>query len=486
MVLADEVGKNGAANGATNGAAKAAAVVVEEKIGEGSKGVEELTVEDRPWFEKARASNVQVSVAPGGRWNHFKTYSVIQRTFEIWSFVIVFLVKAWLINRPWMYRGGVTDAKKGERRRELARWLKEGLLRLGPTFIKIGQQFSTRSDLLAQEYIAELSELQEGLLRLGPTFIKIGQQFSIRSDLLAQEYIAELSELQVRDAGTSLPVASSSPPARTGAHRRALTAAGQRLGREFPLSDLLPAFIQSCSPLASIRRSLPSTHFHLSLLQDQVPPFESDTALAIVESELGKPIYEDQVPPFESDTALAIVESELGKPIYEVFERFDRDPIAAASLGQVHRARLQGREVVVKVQRPGLKDLFDIDLKNLRVLAVNLQKIDPKSDGAKRDWVAIYDECASVLYEEIDYMKEGKNADRFRENFKDMDYVKVPKIYWQYTTSQMLVMEYTPGIKINRIDALDKLQVDRKRVRVQRYTTPQINRERPETRWVVV
>ncbi|CAI7776759.1 unnamed protein product [Closterium sp. NIES-53] len=233
MVLADEVGKNGAANGA----AKAAAV--EEKIGEGSMGVEELTVEDRPWFEKARASNVQVSVTPGGRWNHFKTYSVIQRTFEIWSFVIAFLVK--------------------------------------------------------------------------------------------------------------------------------------------------------------------------------------------------------------------------------VFERFDRDPIAAASLGQVHRARLQGREVVVKVQRPGLKDLFDIDLKNLRVLAVNLQKIDPKSDGAKRDWVAIYDECASVLYEEIDYMKEGKNADRFRENFKDMDYVKVPTIYWQYTTSQMLVMEYTPGIKINRIDALDKLQVDRKR-----------------------
>ncbi|GJP44196.1 hypothetical protein CLOM_g3584 [Closterium sp. NIES-68] len=339
MVLAEEVVKNGAANGAANGAlngaaktAGAAAFVVEEKIGEGSRGVEELTVEDRPWFEKARASNVQVSVTPGGRWNHFKTYSVIQRTFEIWSFVIAFLVKAWLINRPWMYRGGITEAKKVEKRQDLARWLKEGLLRLGPTFIKIGQQFSTRSDLLAQEYIAELSELQ------------------------------------------------------------------------------------------------------------------------------------DQVPPFESDTALAIVESELGKPIYEVFERFDRDPIAAASLGQVHRARLQGREVVVKVQRPGLKDLFDIDLKNLRVLAVNLQKIDPKSDGAKRDWVAIYDECASVLYEEIDYTKEGKNADRFRENFKDMDYVKVPTVYWQYTTSQMLVMEYTPGIKINRIDALDKLQVDRKRL----------------------
>ena len=78
-------------------------------------------------------------------------------------------------------------------------------------------------------------------------------------------------------------------------------------------------------------------------------------------------VGQDQVPPFESDVAMSIVEAEIGRPITEVFERFDRDPIAAASLGQVHRARLKGREVVVKVQRPGLKALFDIDLKNLRV-----------------------------------------------------------------------------------------------------------------------
>ncbi|KDO59966.1 hypothetical protein CISIN_1g0041152mg, partial [Citrus sinensis] len=173
---------------------------------------------------------------------------------------------------------------------------------------------------------------------------------------------------------------------------------------------------------------------------------------------------QDQVPPFPSETAVSIVEEELGAPLDDVFERFDVEPIAAASLGQVHRARLKGEEVVVKVQRPGLKDLFDIDLKNLRVIAEYLQKIDPKSDGAKRDWVAIYDECASVLYQEIDYTQEAANAELFASNFKDMDYVKVPTIFWEYTTPQILTMEYVPGIKINRIQSLDELGVDRKRL----------------------
>ena len=74
--------------------------------------------------------------------------------------------------------------------------------------------------------------------------------------------------------------------------------------------------------------------------------------------------------------------------------------------------------MVVKIQRPGLKSLFDIDLKNVRALAVWLQKVDPKTDGAARDWVAIYDECSRILYQEIDYNIEGRNADLFRENFK--------------------------------------------------------------------
>ncbi|KAL0912488.1 hypothetical protein M5K25_018461 [Dendrobium thyrsiflorum] len=293
------------------------------------KRVEEIGKEDA-WFKNPQEK--QVSVAPGGRWNRFKTYSTIQRTLEIWGFVFAFIFKAWLNNQKFSYRGGMTEDKRLIRRKALAKWLKESILRLGPTFIKIGQQFSTRVDILAQEYVDQLSELQ------------------------------------------------------------------------------------------------------------------------------------DQVPPFPSETSVSIIEEELGKPVDEIFDRFDYEPIAAASLGQVHRASLKGQEVVIKVQRPGLKDLFDIDLKNLRVIAEYLQKIDPKSDGAKRDWVAIYDECAAVLYQEIDYTKEAANAELFSSNFKDMDYVKVPNVVWEYTTPQVLTMEYVPGIKINRIKQLDQLGVDRQRL----------------------
>lgn len=322
-------------NGNGNGVAgKSAEKVVEVKAEEvvekrNKKSIDEIGQEEA-WFKKNK--EVKVSVTPGGRWNRFKTYSTIQRTLEIWGSVFTFLFKAWLNNQKFSYQGGMTEAKKTERRKVLAKWLKETILRLGPTFIKIGQQFSTRVDILAQEYVDQLSELQ------------------------------------------------------------------------------------------------------------------------------------DQVPPFPSETAVSIVEEELGGSLDNIFERFDREPIAAASLGQVHRARLNGQEVVVKVQRPGLKDLFDIDLKNLRVIAEYLQKIDPKSDGAKRDWVAIYDECANVLYQEIDYTKEAANAELFASNFKNLDYVKVPSIYWEYTTPQVLTMEYVPGIKINRIEALDQLGVDRKRL----------------------
>ncbi|KAK2384707.1 protein ACTIVITY OF BC1 COMPLEX KINASE 8, chloroplastic [Trifolium repens] len=332
---------NGSGNGSlvkyVNGNGVAAEVVddfvvtsKQKEVGR-KKRLEEIGKEDA-WFKRNGEPQVEVAVAPGGRWSRFKTYSTIQRTLEIWGFVIKFIFKSWLNRQKFSYKGGMTEEKKTFRRKTLAKWLKESILRLGPTFIKIGQQFSTRVDILPQEYVDQLSELQ------------------------------------------------------------------------------------------------------------------------------------DQVPPFPSETAMAIVEEELGAPIAGIFDQFDYEPIAAASLGQVHRARLKGQEVVIKVQRPGLKDLFDIDLKNLRVIAEYLQKIDPKSDGAKRDWVAIYDECASVLYQEIDYTKEAANAELFASNFKNMDYVKVPSIFWDYTTPQILTMEYVPGIKINKIQALDELGVDRKRL----------------------
>ncbi|KAL4577599.1 hypothetical protein LXL04_013709 [Taraxacum kok-saghyz] len=119
------------------------------------------------------------------------------------------------------------------------------------------------------------------------------------------------------------------------------------------------------------------------------------------------------------------------------FKGFSTIPIPRR---QVRRAKLKDQELVVKVQRPGLKVLFDIDLKNLRVIAENLQKLHPKSDGAKRDW-------------EIDYTKEAANAELFANNCKDLDYVKVSTIYWEFTTPQ-----------INRIQALDRLGLDRQKL----------------------
>ena len=168
----------------------------------------------------------------------------------------------------------------------------------------------------------------------------------------------------------------------------------------------------------------------------------SDLFPAEFVEELSK--LQDRVPAFSAEKAVQTIERELGGTIDELFAEFNPLPIAAASLGQVHVARLKtGEQVVVKVQRPGLKRLFDIDLENLRVVAETLDKGD-EGDGS-RDFKGIYEECARILYEEIDYINEGKNADRFRRNFKNESWVRVPKVFWQRTSSAVLTMEYMPG-----------------------------------------
>lgn len=172
-------------------------------------------------------------------------------------------------------------------------------------------------------------------------------------------------------------------------------------------------------------------------------------------------VLQDRVPGFPAEQAIDTIENDFKRPILEIFDSFDPVPIAAASLGQVHRAVLNGNQVAVKIQRKGLKNLFDVDLKNLKLLARLLDKLDPKTDGAKRNWVQIYEESAKLLYEEIDYNLEGHNADHFRENFQDVPWVKVPRVYWDFTSTRVLTMEYVPGIKINDYDAIEKAGLDR-------------------------
>jgi predicted unusual protein kinase regulating ubiquinone biosynthesis (AarF/ABC1/UbiB family) len=190
------------------------------------------------------------------RWNR-RRYSRVRRYVDIWQFVLQLVTARWLYGKAWSYSGGnLTLEKQALRRRRLAVWIRETLLDLGPTFIKVGQLFSTRADIFPIEFVEELSKLQ------------------------------------------------------------------------------------------------------------------------------------DRVPAFSYEQTRDIIESDLGKPIQTLFSSFEPIPLAAASLGQVHRARLHsGEEVVVKVQRPGLKSLFTIDLEILKGIAHYFQSHPNlgKRSGLDRD-----------------------------------------------------------------------------------------------------
>ncbi|NCS78923.1 MAG: AarF/ABC1/UbiB kinase family protein [Microcystis aeruginosa K13-07] len=161
---------------------------------------------------------------------------------------------------------------------------------------------------------------------------------------------------------------------------------------------------------------------------------------------------QDRVPEFNSQEAIGVIETELGQTLDNLFESFTVSPLACASLGQVHRARLlSGEDVVIKVQRPNLEGLFNLDFELLHRLTrwLNIFPV-----VKKYNLEAIYQEFFELLFQEIDYIHEGKNADRFRENFKNYPQVKVPLVYWQYTTRRVLTLEYVPGIKVDDRETL--------------------------------
>ncbi len=175
-------------------------------------------------------------------------------------------------------------------------------------------------------------------------------------------------------------------------------------------------------------------------------------------SELAK--LQDAVPPAPWDAVRACLERELGAPIGEIFRSFDEEPIAAASLGQVHAAVLHsGEEVVVKVQRPGIEDTIAADLDILGELAALAR--ERTRWGQIYDFPAIADDFAYTLRAELDYVREGRNAERFRAYFADDPAVYIPKVFWAYTTRRVLTLERLRGIRIDDLDALDRAGVDR-------------------------
>ncbi|HWS52730.1 MAG TPA: AarF/ABC1/UbiB kinase family protein [Pyrinomonadaceae bacterium] len=162
---------------------------------------------------------------------------------------------------------------------------------------------------------------------------------------------------------------------------------------------------------------------------------------------------QDQVPPFPTAEAFARVEEELGRSVAEAYAEIDAAPIASASLGQVYRARLHtGEEVAVKVQRPNLRETVGFDIAVLRRIVRSLSRFPEFNRNA--DWEGMLREFRETIFEEMDYAREGQNADRFRGNFRDWRAVHVPRIHWTHTTTRVITMEFIRGTKVTDVEAL--------------------------------
>jgi predicted unusual protein kinase regulating ubiquinone biosynthesis (AarF/ABC1/UbiB family) len=164
---------------------------------------------------------------------------------------------------------------------------------------------------------------------------------------------------------------------------------------------------------------------------------------------------QDQVPSRPYSVIKEAVESELKRSIEDVFATFEETPIASASLAQVHRATLHdGRVVAVKVQYPGIEDIVQTDLANVRFLLRILAAFE-----RNLDFSPIIDEISQTAPMELDFINEGHNAELVAANF-DRDDVIIPKIYWEYSTRRLLVMEFLDGIKITDLEGLDRAGID--------------------------
>lgn len=174
---------------------------------------------------------------------------------------------------------------------------------------------------------------------------------------------------------------------------------------------------------------------------------------------------QDEVPSFEFIEVELIMESEFGRPTSELYKNFHHQPVAAASIAQVHEARLKsGEKVVVKIQRPRIRELIDTDLDILFFLANLVQKRIPKSEIY--DPVGIVREFSKSIKKELDFKREGRNVDRFGSNFKDDETVYIPKIFWDLTTGKILTMEKIEGIKVTDARRLEKAGLDKKIIAV--------------------
>ncbi|MGH1397299.1 MAG: ABC1 kinase family protein [Trichormus sp.] len=186
----------------------------------------------------------------------------------------------------------------------------------------------------------------------------------------------------------------------------------------------------------------------LSTRPDLVPPLYLEELTRL----------QDQLPAFPNEIAYQFIEEELGNRPEEIYTELSAMPIAAASLGQVYKAKLKtGEEVAVKVQRPDLRERITIDLYILRGLAAWVQK---KVKRVRSDLVGILDELGDRIFEEMDYIHEGENAERFFELYGHIKDIYVPKIYWEYTNRRVLTMEWINGTKLTQTPEIKAQGID--------------------------
>ena len=206
--------------------------------------------------------------------------------------------------------------------------------------------------------------------------------------------------------------------------------------REFTelLVDLGPAFIKAGQALSS--------------RPDIVPP--------VLLEELSQ--LQDQLPGFDSDLAMACIEEDLEAPIEEIYEQLEKEPISAASLGQVHKGVLKGgQKVAVKVQRPGLREQITLDLYIVRNIAGWLKS---NVRLIRSDLVALIDELGRRVFEEMDYINEASNAEQFRILHTHNKRIAVPQIYREATSRRVLTMEWFDGVKLTNLDSVKRLGID--------------------------
>jgi len=170
---------------------------------------------------------------------------------------------------------------------------------------------------------------------------------------------------------------------------------------------------------------------------------------------------QDEVPAAPFDQVKPIIEKELGT-IDKKFEAFDQQPLSGASLGQVYLAKIHGQDVIIKIKRPGIEKIVEQDLKVLKkILPVAMKFVDPNLAFSAR---AMLEQFIETIHEELNYKMESSNLKSIKKNMEGYDNVIIPSVYDDYTTENVLTLDYIPGIKVTNIEALDGKEIDRQKL----------------------